>query len=94
MPLLEHVEILTLLLGAAVFGFALFERRRLLAAPGGRLLLVAYALLLASWTASVVEHLVLPTVLEWVQHLTATAAAATLVVWALQGSGSSQEVER
>ena len=87
----EHAELLTLVMGLSVLGFALFERRRIGRTVGSTCLLLAFTALVASWAASILEGLVAPVTLDMVQHVCEAAGAALLAVWCFLVTDRSQE---
>lgn len=77
----EEREVLTLLISLAVLAFAFWHRGVLKTQPNSFHLIVAYGLLVASFTCSVLEDVAFKHQLNFGQHLTAAASAIVLARW-------------
>lgn len=74
-------ELLNFALGLAIFLVSILKREVFQSLPAHRLLAAAGAFLLVAWTATVLEHLVLFTFFDAVEHLAYFASAVALTSW-------------
>ena len=78
---MEQTEVLLLLLAAGVVIFSVVNRPRLRRMPSYRLLLAALYLATAGWTLTNLEGLLLPHLLNVLEHLCYAASSAAIAVW-------------
>lgn len=77
----QQTEVLLLLLAAGVVVFAVANRPRLRRLPAHRTLLAALYLVTAGWTLTNLEGLLLPRLLNVLEHLCYAASSVTIAVW-------------
>ena len=77
----EEREVISLLLAAGVMVFVGRQRELLRSVQNWPVLFLAFALLFASFAASVIEGVLWEMVLNWGQHLCSAASAVVLAIW-------------
>lgn len=82
-PLHEN-EILVLLLGTVVLGFLLLYRKELRRLPASGWLFAAYVAVWTAWAATNLEHLVLYTFFNVLEHIGYALNGVLLLAWCWQ----------
>lgn len=86
----EDREIVVLVLGLIVAGFAFTNLEKLKRLPRWPLPLTAACLLLLGWTCSILETWFLPSPLNVAEHAAYVAHSALMLVWAYSVGSRSQ----
>ena len=81
--MIQQNEIITLICSIGVLIFIHGYRSYLWRVPRSRLLIASYSLLVAGWTATVLEGYIWPATLNLFEHLCHAVAAIILVFWLL-----------
>lgn len=89
--LVEEREVTTLVLGVIIAAATVARWRVLQQLPGWPLVAAAGGCLLVAWTATVVEHLMLPAWLNTLEHVAYSAQSVLLAVWVWRLTAATQE---
>lgn len=74
-------EVFVFLLGTIVLGFILAYRAKLTQLPAFSWLLASYVALWIGWLATVLEHIIYPTLFNLVEHMSYAANGILLFAW-------------
>lgn len=77
----EIQELFLLVLGLAALAFLLARRRALKAVPGGRLLMLVFAIQLLAWLFTNLESFFLFELMNVLEHVSQAVAGLLIAVW-------------
>jgi len=79
--MIEDIELITLISGLGVFLIIIVDRRMFTLLPSPRLLVSAYGCFLTGWVMTVVESLVFPETLNFIEHAMYASGSILLSIW-------------
>ncbi len=79
--MIQHNEIVMLLLGVGVFVFSLMNHRRLKGVHAWNILVVAYAVVFAAWCFTVIEGFFWKELFNYFEHIFYTISSILVMIW-------------
>jgi hypothetical protein len=86
-------EVVMMILSAGVLVFIVHARTHLRRIAWWRMLVLSYALLMAGWCATVVEHVTGSVVCNDIEHIAYALGAVVFAAWCWRGIRVVEEVE-
>lgn len=79
--MIQQNELITFLVSVGVMLFILFNRRRIMEIPAAPILLFSFTALFAGWMLTLAEGIVLPALMNLLEHACYAASSLGAAVW-------------